>query len=208
VTGLAFVIRMAARELRAAPRRLLLLVGTVAVGVAALVAINSFTDNLQDSVADQARALLGADLSLVSRQRFSPRAQALIDTLARGSETARVTSFAGMVYVPRTEGTRLVQVAAIGGRYPFYGEIRTEPQAAWAELQSGRHVIVDPSLLTALNARVGDTMALGEGRFVITGSIRSAPSEVGFRFAFGPRIYIPDRFLDDTGLLWRRTSAT
>lgn len=201
MTGLAFVIRMAARELRAAPRRLLLLVGTVAVGVAALVAINSFTDNLQDSVADQARALLGADLSLVSRQRFSPRAQALIDTLARGSETARVTSFAGMVYVPRTEGTRLVQVAAIGGRYPFYGEIRTEPQAAWAELQSGRHVIVDPSLLTALNARVGDTMALGEGRFVITGSIRSAPSEVGFRFAFGPRIYIPDRFLDDTGLL-------
>jgi predicted lysophospholipase L1 biosynthesis ABC-type transport system permease subunit len=41
---------MAARELKAAPRRLFLLMGTVAVGVAALVAINSFTDNLQDSV--------------------------------------------------------------------------------------------------------------------------------------------------------------
>jgi putative ABC transport system permease protein len=187
VSSLPFVVRMAGRELRAAPRRILLLTGTVAVGVAALVAINSFTDNLRDSVRQQARALLGADLSLVSRQR--------------GARVARVTSFAGMAYVPRTAGTRLVQVAAVAGQYPFYGEIRTEPRSAWGELQSGRHVIVDPSLLTALSARIGDTVALGDGRFTITGTIQSAPSEVGFRFAFGPRIYIPADHLSETGLL-------
>jgi putative ABC transport system permease protein len=192
---------MAARELRAAPRRLFLLMGTVAVGVAALVAINSFTDNLQDSVRQQARALLGADLSLVSRQPFSRRVEALLDTLSRGSQQARVISFAGMAYVPRSAGTRLVQVAAVEGPYPFYGEIKTQPGRAWGELQSGRNVIVDPSLLTALSARIGDTVALGEGRFVITGTIQSAPSEVGFRFAFGPRVYIPAAYLKETGLL-------
>jgi putative ABC transport system permease protein len=201
VTRPWFVARMAARELRAAPRRLFLLMGTVAVGVAALVAINSFTDNLQDSVRQQARALLGADLSLVGRQPFSRRVEALLDTLAKRSEQARVTSFAGMAYVPRTAGTRLVQVAAVEGRYPFYGEIKTEPRSAWTELQSGRHIVVDPSLLTALSARLGDTVALGEGRFVITGTIQSAPSEVGFRFAFGPRVYIPGSYLKETGLL-------
>ena len=199
--SLGFIVRMAARELRAAPRRLLLLMGTVAVGVAALVAINSFTDNLQDSVRRQARSLLGADLALVSRQAFSPRVEALLDTLSSSSRLSRVTSFAGMAYVPRTDGTRLVQVAAVDGAYPFYGEIRTEPRTAWTELQSGRHVVVDPSLLTALNARLGDTVALGEGRFVITGVIRSAPSDAGVRFAFGPRIYIPGRYLPETKLL-------
>ena len=198
---LGFVFRMAGRELLAAPRRLLLLTGTVAVGVAALVAINSFTDNLRDSVRLQARALLGADLSLVSRQPFSPRVEALLDTLAQQSRLARVTSFAGMAYVPRTAGTRLVQVAAVEGTYPFYGEIRTEPRRAWTELDSGRHVIVDPSLLTALNARLGDTVALGEARFIITGSVQSAPSDAGVRFAFGPRIYIPARYLKETELL-------
>ena len=50
-----FVLRMAAREIRAAPRRLLLLTASVAIGVAALVAIDSFTDNLRDSVRSQAR---------------------------------------------------------------------------------------------------------------------------------------------------------
>jgi putative ABC transport system permease protein len=201
VTAVAFILRMAARELRSAPRRLLILMGTVAVGVAALVAINSFTDNLQDTVRRQARALLGADLALVSRQEFSPRVEALLDTLSRQSGLARVTSFAGMAYVPRTSGSRLVQVAAIEGAYPFYGEILTQPRAAWSELQSSRHVVVDPSLLTALNARTGDTVALGEGRFVITGVIQSAPSEAGVRFAFGPRIYIPARYLSETRLL-------
>jgi putative ABC transport system permease protein len=201
MTGLGFVVRMAARELRAAPRRLSLLMGTVAIGVGALVAINSFTDNLRDSVRQQARGLLGADLSLVSRQPLSARAEALVDTLSSGAEVARVTSFAGMAYVPRTAGARLVQVAAVDGHYPFYGEIRTRPGVAWSNLHSGRHIIVDPSLLTALNARMGDTVALGDGRFVITGTVQSAPSEVGFRFAFGPRVYIPAEHLRETGLL-------
>ncbi|HEU4680242.1 MAG TPA: FtsX-like permease family protein [Gemmatimonadales bacterium] len=201
MTGSGFVIRMAGRELRAAPRRLLLLTSTVAIGVAALVAINSFTDNLRDSVRLQARALLGADLAFVSRQPFSPRVEALLDTLGRHSRLARITSFAGMAYVPRTAGTRLVQVAAVEGKYPFYGEIRTDPRAAWNKLDSGPHVIVDPSLLTALSAQIGDTIALGEGRFVITGSVLSAPSDAGVRFALGPRIYIPARYLKETALL-------
>ena len=201
MSAAVFVLRMAARELRATPRRLFLLTGTVAVGVAALVAINSYTDNLQDSVRQQARALLGADLSLMSRQPFSPRVEALLDTLSRSSSSAQVTSFSGMAYVPRTSGTRLVQVAAVVGPFPFYGEIRTEPRGAWTELQAGRHTVVDPSLLTALGARLGDTVSLGEARFVVSGTIQSAPSDVGFRFAFGPRVYIPAKYLKETRLL-------
>jgi putative ABC transport system permease protein len=202
VTALGFVLRMAAREVRASPRRLLLLTASVAVGVAALVAINSFTANLRDSVRRQAQALLGADLSLESRQPLPPVAERLIDTLVtRGAREARVTNFSAMGYVPRTEGTRLVQVAAIRGDYPFYGEIRTEPAPAWSELQGARHAVVDPALLAALQARVGDTLALGEARFAISGTVASAPGNVGLRAAFGPRVFIPARYLEETGLL-------
>jgi len=202
MTGMGFVLRMAAREIRAAPRRLLLLTGSIAIGVAALVAIDSFTDNLRDSVRGQAQGLLGADLALSSRQPLPKAAEAVLDTLAaRGSSVARLTSFSGMAYVPRTSGTRLVQVAAVESGYPFYGEIRTAPATAWRELQRGGRVVVDPSLLSALVARVGDTLALGEARFVISGTIVSAPGNVGVRAAFGPRIYIPAGDLASTRLL-------
>lgn len=202
MTSLGFVARMAAREVRASPRRLFLLTAAVAIGVAALVAINSFTASLQRSVRDQARALLGADLSFSARRPLPAAVDAVLDTLeAQGARTARVTSFGGMAYVPRTAGTRLVQVAAVDGGYPFYGEIRTDPAAAWSRLGSGRHVVVDPALLAALSAVPGDTLALGEARFVITGAVVSAPGNAGFRAALGPRIFIPATHLTETGLL-------
>jgi putative ABC transport system permease protein len=202
---------MAWRELRAEPRRLLLLTGSISAGVAALVAINSFTANLRDSVDRQAKALLGADVAVTSRQPFSHTIEARLDSIASrrsgcGTATpcgqvARVTNFPAMAYVPRTSGTRLVQASAIDGGYPFYGEIRTAPAPAWRELLDDRHVVVDPALLTSLGARVGDTLALGDGRFAITGIVTNLPGDVGVRTAFGPRIFLPARYLAETKLL-------
>ena len=71
-----FVPRMAAREMRAAPRRLLLLTASVAIGVGALVAVGSFTDNVRDSVRGQARGLLGADFALSGRLPLPPSRRA------------------------------------------------------------------------------------------------------------------------------------
>src|SRR4029453_6749684 len=144
----------------------------------------------------------GADLVLSGRRSFSERAEAVLDTLAAGGAgLARVTSFSGMALVPRTTGTRLVQVEAVEAGYPYYGQIVTDPASAWGELQMGRRTVVEPSLLTALNARVGATLLLGEAPFEISGTIASAPGNTGFRSAFGPRIFVPAAHLAETKLL-------
>lgn len=199
--GPRFVLRMAWREGRAARRRLSLLTGAVAAGVAALVAINSFTVNLTDSVAAQARALLGADLSISSRRPFPERTSLLVDSLATTDRVARVVSFAGMAYVPRTTGVRLVQVRALEPAYPFYGEIVTEPAGLWGRLAGGGIILVDPTLLPALDARIGDTLSLGEANFIIAGTVSNFPGTVAVASAFGPRVYIGMGDLEATGLL-------
>jgi putative ABC transport system permease protein len=204
---LGFVAAMAWRESRAAGRRLLLLTAAVSIGVGALVAIESFTDNLRTAVEGQSRALLGGDIALRSRRRPDSTFLALLDsiTTAAGADAridrAAVTNFDGMAYVPRTSGTRLVRVSAITGGYPFYGEIRTQPAGAWPRLGTGRVTLVDPSFLTALGARIGDTMALGASRFLIAGTVTSFPGDVGIRAAFGPRVFIPGEYLAETRLL-------
>jgi len=197
----SFVLRMAWRESRGARRRLGLLTGAVAAGVAALVAVNSFAANLRDSVSAQAQALLGADLSLGSRKPFSPRVEALLDSLENGGSSARVTSFNAMAFVPRSEGIRFVEVMAVEPGWPFYGTIGTEPAGAWAALHEGGQALLDPTLLTALNARIGDTLALGEARLVIHGTVTSVPGNVAAAAAFSPRVYISAGDLESTGLI-------
>jgi len=200
---------MAWRESRAGRRRLWLLTGAVTAGVAALVAINSFTQNLRTSVAEQARAMLGADLSFRSGKAFPPRVDALFDSLiapgagpnARPGRRALQISFVAMAYVPRTPGVRLVQARAVEGGYPFYGEISTDPAGQWGRLARENGALVDPVLLSALGAKVGDTLALGNGRFPILGAVLNVPGDVSAFSAFGGRVFLPARSVPGTGLL-------
>jgi putative ABC transport system permease protein len=200
-----FVLALAWRESRASLRRLALLMAAVSAGVAALVSINSFSENLQRSVREQARAVHGADLVLGSGNAFTPRAEALLGEISAragtGTRRARVIRFAGMAYVPRTSGSRLVQVTAVERGYPFYGAISTDPPRAWDALAEGGGVLVDPSLLTALDARVGDTLALGEARLPIRGTVLDFPGDVGLRSALGPRVFMALGNLGEAGLL-------
>jgi putative ABC transport system permease protein len=202
VSQLRRLTAIAWRESRTARRRLLLYMSSIALGVAALVAIDSFTENVSTSVQEQSRSLLGGDVSLTSRATSSQRVAALLDSLERtGTGVARVTTFASMAVVLPSGATRLVQVRAVGRGYPFYGAIVTEPAEAWGGIHAGAHAIVDPSILVSLDARVGDTIALGTARFVIAGTLRSVPGDLGVTAAIGPRVYIPDSYLDATGLL-------
>ena len=196
------ILALAWRESRTARRRLLLYMSSISLGVGALVAIDSFASNTQRSVREQARSLLGGDMALSSRAAYTKPVLAALDSLRHeGVGVTDVTSFASMALVQRTGLTRLAQIQAVTPGYPFYGEILTNPAGEWAHLQEGRMALVDPSLLIALNAHVGDTLALGFARFIIAGTLVSVPGDVGVSTTIGPRVYIPARYLDETSLL-------
>ena len=196
------LMAIAWRESRTARRRLLLYMSSISLGVAALVAIDSFTENVSQSVREQSKALLGGDVHLRARERYSARTTRLLDSLQRtGTGVSRLTTFTSMGLVARSGATRLVQVRAVSPQYPFYGEITTDPAGRWPLLSGGRYAIVDPSLLISLDARLGDTLMLGTARFVILATIRNVPGDAGVSAAIGPRVYIPDAYLQETGLL-------
>ncbi|MBI1723827.1 MAG: ABC transporter permease [Gemmatimonadetes bacterium] len=200
---LRFILALAWRESRASRRRLLLFASAISLGVGALVAIGSFTENLEKGVRSQARQLLGADLELGSSRPFSRNVQAVLDSLTRaGARVARRTGFSSMAYVRRTEGIRLVDVRAVDPGFPFYGDVVTSPAGRWPALDTARVAIVDTSLLVALSARIGDTLEIGNAQFPIAGVVSEVPGHVtgGFN-AFGTQVYIPFRDVPATRLI-------
>ncbi|MGH8721172.1 MAG: ABC transporter permease, partial [Burkholderiales bacterium] len=152
--------------------------------------------NVAAAVHAQARELLGADLELRSRTPFPDSVEAILD-----SSVARVTSFGSMVLAPNSGLTRLVQVRAVRGGFPFYGIIRTDPPNLWTTFRDGRRVLVDPAVLVHLDAQVGDTVLVGDARFAIAGVVTDAPGDVGLRTAIGPRVFLPAQYLAETNLL-------
>ncbi len=118
-----------------------------------------------------------------------------------GGEIAREQTFSSMMTFTSSRGLRLVQVHAVDGGFPFYGRFETEPAEADLLLRNGGPVVViEPTLLSQFNARVGDKVKLGRTDFTIIGSLKKVPGESPGVAMMAPRAYIPMGTLAGTGL--------
>ena len=107
-----------------------------------------------------------------------------------------------MVYFPRTENTRLVQLHALSGGFPFYGKLEAEPASAVVALhQRAGGALAEDSLLTQFAVQVGDSLRLGNFTAKILGRLEKVPGETIGLSALAPRIYIAMDALPRTGLL-------
>lgn len=188
-------------ESRTTRRKLALYMSAISLGVMALVAIDSYAANVQRTVREQSRALLGGDLSVSANRPFPGKVDTLFDSLAaQGFGIARVTSFGSMALSP-SGGTRFSQVRAVTPNWPLYGEVTTHPPVPLDTLHKGRVALVDTTLLIAINAQIGDSIQLGYTHFLVAGTLAKVPGEPDIASAIGPRIIISSENVAATGLL-------
>ncbi len=197
-----FTLAMAWRESRASRRRLTLYMTSIALGVAALVSINSFRMNVTAAVHVESRKLLGADLELDAGEPFTDSVTAMLDSAAvAGTPVSYLTTFSSMALAKSSGRTRLADIRGITAGFPFYGDVETDPPDRWSRLGDDRYALVDPALLVQLDTRIGDTLAIGQSEFVIIGVFGRIPGDVGLQSVFGPRIYIPRSYVEETELV-------
>ncbi len=193
---------MAWRESRSNLSRLSLFVACIVMGVAALVSITSFGENLDQAINDQAKTLLGADMVIESRMEFNEEIEALFDSL--GGDQAFEVRFTSMAQFPKNEYTRLSQIRAITGNFPFYGELETVPtEAVRLFRESSNLALVDDIMMMQFGIDIGDSVRIGQVTYKIAGRLVSIPGESLAQGLTGPRIFIPGNTLEETGLIQR-----
>lgn len=191
---------MAWRDSRRNRGRLVLFIASIILGIAALVAINSFSENLQKDIQNEAKSLLGADLVVQGNQAAPDSIKMLLDSLNAEKRSDAIQLFS-MAYFPKNGGTRLVNVKALEGDYPFYGNLATEPKEASRTFRNGQKALVEKTLMYQFGLEAGDSVQVGKSTFEIEGYISSTPGRAGFAGAIAPLIYIPMNHLPATDLV-------
>ncbi len=196
--NIAWLFKMAWRDAKASRVRLLLFMASIILGIAAVVSIQLFSQNLTDNIQRQSKSLMGADFTIDSRQLPTERAQVIIDSL---KPDASEVNFVCMIAFPKNEGTKLVRVRGLKGDFPFYGIIETQPSTAANTYQESGGALVDATLMLQYNIKPGDSIKVGELTLPISGALQAIPGNTALSTSVAPLVIIPYRFIDKTELL-------
>jgi len=197
--NIPWLFNMAWRDSRKNRSRLLLFVSSIVFGIAALVAIHTFGFNLKKDIDSQAATLIGADMTIYSGKLPDAKTQKFLDSL--GDRRSQERSFTSMVYFPKSQNTRLAQVRALQGDFPYYGKLETIPTNAGIDFRKNKMALVDQTLMLQYNVKVGDSVKIGNVTFLIEGTLTKAPGQANIASSIAPVVYIPMQYLGQTGLM-------
>lgn len=182
------------RESRGSRARLVFFVVCLAVGVAAIVAVAGLAASLELGIRREARQLLAADLAIRGRSAL-PEAVNTYLTARPEIEQAWIKEMVTVVAAPPTADggpgrSQVVELKAVQGGYPFYGELELEPQADLAALLTEQRVVVAADLPARLGISTGASILVGGVPFEIAGVVHREPDRGADAFTLGPRVLV------------------
>lgn len=196
-----WIVLMAWRDSRQRKARMFLYISSIVLGIAALVALNSFNENLRRDIDLQAAGILGADLELSSRTQPSAEALTFLDSIAQLSEGAtREERFVSMIRFLRTNESRLIQVRGLSAGYPFYGRVEAQPSTSFEGLSDQNNLLLENELMLQFSSNVNDSVQIGEKRLRVAGNILKMPGRTSFSTSMAPSAVMSLEAMRATGL--------
>ena len=194
-----WILQMAWRDGRASVGKLILFMASIILGIAAVVSIQSFGDNLKKNIALQSKSLMGADFIIDSGNEPNEKVTKIIDSL--GGADAKEIGFASMAAFSKNGATKLMQIRGIEGGFPFYGDLETEPANAGKVYQQEAAALVDATVMLQAGINVGDSIKIGAISLPIAGALKAVPGSNAIFSSVAPPVLIPYGFIDKTGLV-------
>jgi len=190
--------RIAWRETRSSMTKFLFVVLAVAAGVGALSGVRGFSESFRGTLTREARTVMAADLAA---RQFSVPAESQIAQLNALDhvENTWITETVSMASGGSTPALAAIK-AVDPAKYPFYGEIKLQPEMPLASALTADSVAVGQDLLIRLDLHVGDKIHIGERQFRIAAMIVSEPDRMSASMNFGMRLMMSRAAFDSTGL--------
>jgi putative ABC transport system permease protein len=152
-------LRIAFKELRGGLRDFRLFLACLIIGTAVIAAVGSLSQNIRQTIFDEAKTLLGGDVSLTTtNQPPTPDQIAFFKQWGSVSEVVEMRAMAGY-----GQSVALVELKGVDSPYPLLGKL-TRTDGSAAAVESGT-ILVATNLLDELAAKIGDTITIGTAAF-------------------------------------------
>ena len=200
--SVAPLLRFALRDLRGGLAGLRIVILCVALGVAAIVGVNSLARSLEAGLGRDGRTILGGDasFSLIHRE-LAPDERAYL--ASRGA----ISTVATLRAMARNAGgdATLVEATAVGDSWPDLGSATFDPPMTPAQALApdgeAFGAAVEPALMDRLGLAIGDRFDIGAAHFVVRTRIVAEPDRLATGIGFGPRVLMSDAALRASGLI-------
>ncbi|MCP5495390.1 MAG: FtsX-like permease family protein [Leptospiraceae bacterium] len=187
---LRFIFQFILRELLYKKDYPLQIILSIAVGVGAVVGINSYKENLYNKIEKESRNIMGGDLVIESNSHINEETYTYIrDSLPQGSIYSKIIKFSSMIYGTDSKENSLATIKAVESNFPFFGEVITSPKDAYHNLQADE-ILLEESLVQNLNVQIGDKIGIGKTDFIFKGTIIKEPITSGSYYAMAPTCII------------------
>jgi len=194
--------RIAWRETRSSLTKFLFVVLAVAAGVGALSGVRGFSQSFKGMLTKEARTVMAADLT--ARQFAMPTAQeeAQLNALKNVERTLITETFSMAAPVSQEVTPLLVSIKAVDpAKYPYYGEVKLDPQMPLASALTADSVVVGEDLLIRLHLKVGDMIRVGGHDYRIAAAVVSEPDRMSGSMNIGLRLMMSRDAFAETGLM-------
>ncbi len=197
--------RLARREMRSGLGGFRLFIACLALGVAAITAILSFSRAIEEGLRADAREILGGDVAVSLLYREATQEQ--MDFMRTQGDFVRWIDSRSMARPVKPEGRpTLVQLKAVEPAYPLYGKVELQSGRPLGEMLARRDgkwgAVVEDSALRRMNLALGDDLKVGDAVVQVRDVIVREPDRGLNAFAsLGPRLMIPFEAVVESGLV-------
>lgn len=186
------------KEMKKFPFFFLLLIFTLLLGTLGLTGISVVSEQVKGKLEANARQLLTSDLVVSARRDLLDDEKKSLEKIISKlpHNTYKLIDIYSMIRHEKTSQTRLAEVRAVEEGFPFYGNI---------SLREGDFKVdglyISKDLAEIWGIALGDDLKVGERIFKVQGIVESDSSQGLRGFSLAPRIYLPLKDVEETGLL-------
>jgi putative ABC transport system permease protein len=164
----------------------------LALGLWALILLDSFNVSFNEIIGARAKNLLTSDISVFARRKLTEQELKTLDQTINSYQVDKSLVVEVYSMVRSDSSSRLSELRIVESNYPFYGEVTVKDQGKvnFSKINKERLVWLAPELLLQLKSKIGDELKIGCQKFKIDGVINSDTASSWRGVSLAPRIFL------------------